>query len=309
MEIKADHRKISISNAEKVLFPGEGISKGDLVQYYLQIAEIMLPHVSERPISMQRFPNGIDGVSFYQKEIPDHFPGWIQRARVKVLEDNTYQDQVVIQDAATLVYLADQACITPHTWLCREKELNRPDKIIFDLDPPAGDFSEVREGAFRLQEILQSLEFEPYVMTTGSRGVHVVVSIQPREDFDKVHKFTALVGNLASLRFPELFTVEMLKKDRGGRIFVDYLRNSYAQTSVPPYAVRAKPGAPVATPLDWDELKDGSLNSQSYNLNNILRRMGQKDDPWMHFFQHPYRITDNRLENLKDQISQIGGSS
>jgi bifunctional non-homologous end joining protein LigD len=307
MKIDVNKHEISISNAEKILFPDVEVSKGDLAQYYLQIAEVMLPHLSGRPISMQRFPNGVDGVSFYQKEIPDYFPEWIQRASVKVLEDNSHQDQVIIENAATLVYLADQACITPHTWLCRKEDLDRPDKLIFDLDPPSGDFSEVREGAFKLREILQSLELDPYVMTTGSRGLHIAIPIQPREDFDKVHEFTAQVAELSALRFPKLFTVEMQKKDRGGKIFVDYLRNSYAQTSVPPYAVRAKRGAPVATPLEWGELKDTSLNSQSYNIKNILRRMGQKDDPWKHFFRHPYHITDKQQESLKDQISRIGG--
>jgi bifunctional non-homologous end joining protein LigD len=307
MKIKADKHEISVTNPEKILFPDIEVSKGDLAEYYQQIAEIMLLHLSGRPISMQRFPNGIEGISFFQKEIPDYFPDWIQRAHVKVLEDKSYQDQVVIENAATLVYLADQACITPHTWLSRKKHLDRPDKLIFDLDPPTGDFSEVREGAFRLQGILQSLDLDPYVMTTGSRGLHIVVAIQPEEDFETVHEFSARVAQLSALRFPKLFTVEMQKKDRGGKIFVDYLRNSYAQTSVPPYAVRAKQGAPVATPLDWEELQDASINSQSYNIKNILRRMGQKEDPWKNFFQHPFQISEKRLKNVQSQIASIGG--
>lgn len=279
--LHVDGREIELSSLDKVYFPDQGVTKGDLVDYYQRIAGTMLPHVRSRPLSMQRYPDGIEGEGFYQKQAPDHFPDWIERVEIEVEEDDEVQPQVVCQDAATLVYLAQQACITPHIWLSRMDELRHPDKLIFDLDPSGDDFEPIRAAARDLRQIIDEIGLVPFVMTTGSRGLHVVVPLERGADFDQVRAFAKRIAGVLAARSPDRYTTEVRKDKRQGRLFLDYLRNAYAQTSVAPYAVRAKPGAPVAVPLDWDELGDSDLHSQSYSLKNIFRRLGHKEDPWV----------------------------
>jgi bifunctional non-homologous end joining protein LigD len=277
---------VELSHLDKVLFPDDGITKGDLIDYYQRIANIMLPHLAEHPLSMQRFPNGIKAESFYQKETPDYFPDWIRRVSIEVKEDQRRQSQVVCDNVETLIYLANQACITLHPWLSRADQLNHPDKLIFDLDPPGDDFEVVRFAAQRLREMLQEEGLVPFVMTTGSRGLHVVAPLDRSADFDTVRAFVRQLAEDLARREPERLTTETRKDQRQGRVFVDYLRNAYGQTGVAPYTVRAKPGAPVATPLDWAELADSRLHSQSYTLRNIFHRLSQKADPWQNMMDH-----------------------
>ncbi|MFN2197482.1 MAG: non-homologous end-joining DNA ligase [Anaerolineales bacterium] len=273
-------------NLDKVIFPEDGFTQREVLAYYQHIAETMLPHLGDRPVSMQRFPDGIQSGGFYQKEVPDYFPDWIQRVQVEVKEQERSQAQVVVANQATLAYLADQGCITLHTWLSRADRLDFPDKLIFDLDPPGDDFQTVREAALALRSLLAELDLVPFVMTTGSRGLHVVILLDRQANFEQSRTFAREVSNLLASRQPDAYTTEVRKEKRAGRLFLDYLRNGYAQTSVAPYTLRPKPGAPVATPLDWDELQDHSLTSQSYTLKNIFRRLGQKADPWQDIYRH-----------------------
>jgi bifunctional non-homologous end joining protein LigD len=275
--MKVGSHTIEISNKDKVFFPESGITKGDLIQYYTDIAFIMLPHVQERPLTMHRFPDGIEGEGFYQKEIPDHFPQWLDRVRIQKKEGGE-NEQVVCNNAAALVYLANQACITPHIWLSRTDKLDYPDKLVFDLDPPGDEFEPVMKAAYTLKDMLKERGLIPFVMTTGSRGVHVVTPLDRSQDFDTVRTFAENLADVLVQEDPQHLTTEQRKAKRGSRVFLDMLRNSYAQTSVAPYAVRAKPGAPVATPLEWEELED--TTSQSYTTRTISKRMGQKSDPW-----------------------------
>ncbi|HXV80558.1 MAG TPA: non-homologous end-joining DNA ligase [Candidatus Binatia bacterium] len=277
---------IEIFNAGKVFFPDCGITKGEIVDYYDRVAETMLPHVRGRIVTMRRFPNGITGKSFYQKEVPDYFPEWIERVEVK--KEDGKLVQLVIENAATLVYLANQACITPHVWLSRAVSRDRPDRLIFDLDPSDSDFGPVRDGARELREMLQQAGLHPYLMTTGSRGLHVVVPLDESASFDEARKFAQRVAEDLAARDPKHFTVEQRKAKRKGRIFLDTLRNAYAQHGVAPYAVRAKPGAPVATPVDWKEL--GSIEPQKYTVKNIFQRLSQKTDPWKGIGRHASSI-------------------
>ena len=292
--LQVGRRKLHVDNLDKILFPQEGITEGDLIQYYRRIADTMLPHVRDRPVTMHRFPNGIAEDGFYQKEAPAYFPEWIERVSVMVEQEGTRQPQIICGDAATLVYLADQACITPHVWLSRKDKLNYPDKLIFDLDPPDGDFEPVRCAARALRELLEEIDLPSYVMTTGSRGLHVVVPLNRDAEYDAVRSFAHDLSSVLARREPDRLTADVRKNKRQGRVFLDYLRNSYAQTGVAPYAIRAKPGAPVATPLDWDELGDRHLHSQSYTLANIFRRLGQKDDPWRTMMRHTHSLTEPR---------------
>lgn len=291
--IKVGRRRIELSNADKLLFPDDGITEAELAAYYLAVGETMLPHLAGRPISMQRFPNGIDEAGFYAKAAPDYFPDFVRRVDVEVLESGETQPQVVVDNLETLVYLADQGCITPHTWLSRADALHHPDKLIFDLDPPES-FEDARAAARSVRALLDELGLASYVMTTGGRGLHIGVPLDGRADFDAVRAFARDAAELLAAREPERLTTETRKKPRRGRLFLDYLRNAYGQTSVPPFAVRARAGAPVATPLAWDELDDPELTSQRFNLRNIPERLAAAGDPWANFHDRGRSLDEAR---------------
>jgi bifunctional non-homologous end joining protein LigD len=297
--VKVGSHEIAVSNREKVFFPDAGLTKGDLIDYYLAIADMMLPHTRGRPISMERYPEGAGKEGFYQKEIPGYFPDWVDRAGVELKEGGS-QFQVVCEQAATLVFLADQGCITPHTWLSRKAHLHLPDKMIFDLDPPGDDFEPVRKAAFLLKDFADELEMPSFVMTTGSSGLHVVVPLDAKEDFDAVRNFTQSMAESLASRHSATLTTEIRKEKRKGRIFLDTLRNAYGQTSVPPYAVRARNGAPVATPLSWDELHDPDLHSRTYTLKNIILRLSNQKDPWRDIYSRGISLA-SREENLREK--------
>lgn len=280
---------IELSHLDKEMYPEAGITKQDVIDYYKRIASVMLPHIKGRPLVMHRFPDGIEGEDFYQKAVPDYFPEWIKRTEVKLREGGT-EELVVVEKAADLVYLANQACLVPHVWLSREKKIDKPDKLTFDLDPPGDDFGEVKFAARKLKKVLEENGLTPFVMTTGSKGLHVTVPLEPEHSFDRVREFAeGLAENLAS-EYPDRLTTESRKKKRRGRLLLDYMRNAYGQTSVVPYALRALPQAPVATPLDWEELGHSSLNPRSYTLENIFRRLGRKEDPWGSMFRYKNKL-------------------
>lgn len=301
-QVEIGGHTLELERLDKVLYPEAEITKGDVVDYYRRIAQTMLPHLHDRPLTMHRFPDGIDTGGFYQKEAPDYFPEWIRRVSILVEEEGEEQEQLTCENEATLAYLADQACLTPHVWLSRADKIRHPDKLIFDLDPPDSEFEPVRQAALDFRELLEELGLPAYVMTTGSRGMHVAVSLDRSADFDTVRAFARDLAEVLAHRRPERFTVKQRKKKREGRLFLDYLRNSYGQTSVAPYSLRPLPGAPVATPLDWSELHDSSLHSQSYTIDNIFRRLGQKEAPWRDF-AHEARALDEARQKLDEGLA------
>jgi bifunctional non-homologous end joining protein LigD len=275
----ASGRLFEISNPEKILFPDDGITKSEMVDYYTRIAPAMLPHLKGRAIVMLRYPDGINGESFFHKETPDYFPSWIER--ISLPKEGGRVNYVVCDEAADLAYIAGQACITPHTWLSRYDRPYNPDQLIFDLDPSEGvDFAMVRQAAFTIKDLLTELGLVSFVKTTGSRGVHVTCPLDRDATFEDSRTFAEDVAKYLAGKDPEHLTVQAHKNKRGKRILIDVLRNSYGQTAVAPFALRAKPGAPVATPISWEELKNITLNSQTYNYENIFDRLSQVKDPW-----------------------------
>ncbi|MFC4611205.1 non-homologous end-joining DNA ligase [Streptomyces maoxianensis] len=276
LEVPAGRRTVRINRPDKVLFPGEGITKADLAEYYRTVAPRMLPKLRGRPLMMERHPDGIDGPSFMHKDVPGHFPDWIHRAELPK-EDGTVT-YVLCDDTATLVYLADQACITPHRWLSRADRPDHPDQLVFDLDPPGDDFTPVREAARALHHLLEELKLPSAVMTTGSRGLHVVVPLDRRAPFDDVRDFARDVADLLAARHPDALTTAPRKQARRGRLYLDVQRNAYGQTAVAPYAVRARPGAPVATPLAWPEVDEPDLDARRWTMKTVPDRLDS--DPW-----------------------------
>lgn len=273
-----DGHEIELTHTDRVLFPQDGITKGELIDYYEVAAEVMLPHMRDRPLMLNRFPNGIDKPGFVQKEASEHYPDWIRRVRVEKAGGSL--NEMVCENAATLVYLANQACITPHIWLSRVDELDVPDRMILDLDPWVEDFEIVRTAARSARSLLEEIGLPCFLMTTGSRGLHVSVPIEREWSFDFVREFAQQIAAELARRDPEHVTDEPRKDARKGRLYVDTFRNSYAQTAVAPYAVRAKAGTPVATPLDWEELDDPELRANRYTIRNVLERIERQGDPW-----------------------------
>jgi len=266
------------SSEDKIYFPEDGITKGDILNYYKLIAGLMIPQIKGRPISMLRYPDGINGESFFQKDAP-HFPKWIKKVRIK--KEGGSVNHVVCNNAAALVYIANQGCLTPHIWLSKADQIYFPDRMIFDLDPSDEDFNKVRKTAIYFLDFLsRELSLNVFIMTTGSRGVHLVIPLYRKKNFDEVREFAQNTGKLMRQRYPELITTEIRKEKRGDKVFIDTARNAYAQTAVAPYAVRAKKGAPIAAPIERDEISDNKLNPQSFNIKNIFQRLEHKPDSW-----------------------------
>jgi bifunctional non-homologous end joining protein LigD len=271
-------RAVEISSADKFLFPGDGITKWDLAEYYGRIAETALPHYRDRPVTMQRFPDGIGSEGFFQKNVPAHFPDWIER--VEVPKEGGTVTHAVVNEPAALVYLADQGCVTPHLFLARAGTPRRPDRMVFDLDPSDDDFGKVQEVAQALREALEARGLPSFVAATGSRGLHIVLSLDGAEDVDRLRPFARGLAGEVARDIPALATVRQRKAERGDRVLIDTFRTAYAQTAVAPYAVRARPGAPVMTPLRWEEALSSDMAPDHYTIASIFRRLGQTGDPW-----------------------------
>ncbi len=303
-EIRVGGRTVPLSNPDKELFPEDGITKAELVDYYRSVARPMLTHLKGRPVVMERYPDGYRGKSFYHKDAPDYFPDWIRTVRVP--KEGGSVTMVVCDDTATLAYLANQACVTPHPWLSPADCLDCPDRIVFDLDPPEADddgFETVRWGARQLGDLLIELGLRPALMTTGSRGLHLVVLLDRRTDFDTARGFARRVADVLAARHDDRLTTEPRKNKRHGRLYLDTQRNAYAQTSVAPYAVRARPHAPVATPLEWAELDDPGLGPRRWTLRTLPERLDELADPWKGLSRCRRSLTEaeRRLDALTSQ--------
>ena len=249
-----------------------------MVDYYTGIAEVMVPHLRDRPLTLWRYPRGIDQKGFVQQDFEDSMPDWMGRAKV------TKEGGAVVHPTAdsrdALRWLANQNCVTVHSWLSRRDRLHNPDRIVFDLDPSTDDFSVVKATARTVADVLDDLGLVSYVQTTGSRGLHVVTPIKGDADFDTVRQFARSVAEVVAADDPAHRTVEMRKAKRDDRLYLDVMRNAYAQTAVAPYSVRARKDAPVATPLDWDELGRRRLRADLFTVRDVPRRVAERGDPW-----------------------------
>jgi bifunctional non-homologous end joining protein LigD len=289
--VRAGRITVELSSTGKVLFPEDQITKGDLVEYYGQVAGRMLPLLRDRPVTMIRYPDGIAAHPILQKNAPDYFPDWITRAQVRK-QGGTVR-HVICDKPATLVYLANQACIELHVFLSRLDAIDRPDQVIFDIDPPAGDasaFGRAARVARLLRDVLEGeLGLTAYLKTTGGKGLHVHVPLAPDGDFDAARQFARDVADLLVAREPGLLTTEQRKDKRGGLVYADAMRNAYAQTAAAPYSVRGRPGAPVATPLHWAELDDAGLTPGRFTMATVpgrLTDLAGAGDPWDGLARH-----------------------
>ena len=267
-----------ITHPEKVLFPDDGITKGELASYYEAIAPVMLPHIRLRPVTMERYPAGIDKPGFMQKDVSKGFPEWLER--VEVPKKGGTVNHPVVRDERSLLWLANQNCITPHVWVSRAPEVFYPDICVFDLDPSIDDAAMLRTAALQLRDFLDELGLPAWVKTSGSKGFHIAVPVDGKADFGEVARFAHRVARLLVKRDPENLTLEFSKVDRGRRILIDTGRNGYSATFAATYAVRAKTGAPVSAPCTWEEIERGEVGPQTFTLRGMKDRIAEVGDLW-----------------------------
>jgi bifunctional non-homologous end joining protein LigD len=267
-----------ITHPEKVLFPDDGITKGELAAYYEAMAPVMLPHIRSRPVTMERFPAGIGKKGFLQKDVSKGFPPWLER--VEVPKKDGVVHHPIVTDTRSLLWLANQNSITPHVWTSRAPDIYHPDICVFDLDPSIDDPKALIAAAVGLRDLLEELGLPSWVKTSGSKGFHIAVPLDGKADMGDVAGFAHAVGTLFVIRNPKTLTQEFHKIDRGRRILVDTGRNGYSAPHAAAYAVRAKPGAPVSAPCTWEELESGTAGPRTFMLRNMSKRIDAVGDLW-----------------------------
>jgi bifunctional non-homologous end joining protein LigD len=272
-------RNIPFPHLDKPMFTDPTVTKRELAQHYELVAPVMLPYVHDRPLALQGFPPSAGSHGYFVKAEPPYFPDWIATATVPKKDGEVVQ--VLGQNAATFVYLVGQDILTTHPFLSRADKPELPDRLVFDFDPAPGiSFSDIRAAAQEAGVRLRDAGLATYAMLTGSRGIHVISPLRRGPSFKEVHDFARGIAELMVADRPELYTLEFHKDKRGDRIYLDIGRNNYAQTSVAPYAVRHRPGAPVATPLRWEELDDLDLRADRYTVKSLPARLDSVGDPW-----------------------------
>jgi bifunctional non-homologous end joining protein LigD len=269
---------ITITHPDKILFPDSGITKGELAEYYEMIAPVMVPHMRARPVTMERYHRGIGAPGFFQKDVSKGFPEWLQRVEVPKKGGTVHHP--IVTDAPSLLWLANQNCITPHVWTSRAPDLYHPDICVFDLDPSEDNPAQLKAATFQLRDFLAELGLPTWLKTSGSKGFHIVVPLDGKSNMDEVAGFAHTVGSMLVRRDPRNLTQEFHKVDRGTRILVDTGRNGYSATFAAAYAVRAKPGAPVSAPCTWDELQRGEIGPQTVTLRTMAKRIESVGDVW-----------------------------
>ena len=285
-----------ITHPEKVLFPADGITKGELASYYEAIAPLMVPHISGRPITMERYHRGIGAPGFFQKDVSKGFPDWL--ARVEVPKKGGTVHHPLVSDARSLVWLANQNCITPHVWISRVPDLYQPDLCVFDLDPAEDRPDDLCEAAIALRNFLQDLGLNSWIKTSGSKGFHVVVPLDRQCDYSEVASFAHRVGRVLVSRHPNQLTQEFAKADRGGRILMDTGRNEYSATFAAVYAVRPRQGAPVSAPCTWHEVESGAVGPQTITLRDIQKRIADVGELWAEMLKEKQSLL-SAIEQLK----------
>ena len=290
-----------ITHPEKVLFPEDGITKGELASYYEAIAPIMLPHMRGRPVTMERYPAGIGKKGFMQKDVSKGFPDWLKRVEVPKKGGTVHHP--IVGDRRSVLWLANQNCITPHVWTSRAPNLYEPDLCVFDLDPSEDDSASLRAAALGLRDLLAELDLPSWVKTSGSKGFHIAVPLDGKAGFGEVSRFAYAVAVILVKRDPRRLTLEFIKADRGGRILVDTGRNGYSATFAATYAVRARPGAPVSAPCTWEELERGEVGPQTFTLRTMADRIASAGDLWSDLRKRK-RSLRRPLEKLRAYITK-----
>lgn len=277
-----------ITHPEKVLFPADGITKAELAAYYDAVAPAMLPHLRGRPVTLERFPSGIDAKGFIQKSVTRGAPAWLPRVEVPKRGGTVHHP--LIDDRRALAWMANQNCVTPHVWNRRVPALDRPDLCVFDLDPADDDLAVLRAAALALRDLLAERGLRSWVKTSGSKGFHIVVPLDGSAGVGAVARFADEAAAELVRRDPAHLTQAFLKADRGGRILVDTGRNGPSATFAAAYAVRPRAGAPVSAPCTWDELAAGAVAPQTFTLRTMPARLDAAGDLWADLHAAPHAL-------------------
>jgi bifunctional non-homologous end joining protein LigD len=278
-----------ITHPDKILFPDAGITKGELAAYYEGIAPLIVPHLKNRPLTMERFPAGIGQKGFIQKDVSKGFPSWLKR--VTVPKKGGVVHYPLVTDTRSLMWVVNQNCITPHVWVSRVPKLRNPDICVFDLDPLQDQPEVLRAATLAVRDLLDELGLPSWVKTSGSKGFHIVVPIDPKTSGGDVMRFAHGVATVLVQRDPEHLTLEFSKADRRGRIYVDIGRNAPGATFAAAYAVRAKPGAPISAPCTWKEIERGQVEPQSFTLRTMAKRIAGVGDLWADLHKRKRSLT------------------
>jgi len=277
IEIKIEGKKLKLTNLKKVYFPDEGYTKGDVIEYYRNIAKYMIPYLKGRPESLNRHPNGIDGESFYQKDVAALPPDWVKTEMIYSEHNEKEINYLVCNDEATLVYLANLGCIEINPWFSRIEKIDNPDYLVIDLDPEDISFDKVVEAALAVKEILDIAGAKSYCKTSGATGLHIYVPLGAKYNYEVARNFAYIVAQFAYKKVPGFTSLQRSPSKRQKKVYLDYLQNRPGQTLAAPYSIRPRKGAPVSTPLKWEEVKIG-LSPDQFNIKNTLERLGKTGD-------------------------------
>jgi bifunctional non-homologous end joining protein LigD len=285
-----DHT-VRVTHSEKLYWPEDGISKGDLLALYRDVAAVMLPYFADRPVTLRAYPEGIHGASFYQRDLPDRAPDWMRSADYAVQAHGGTIQLPLIDDAAGLIWLANEGCIEFHLWSSRAPDLDEPDQAVFDLDP--GDeamFGDVLKAALRLRDELERQELRGYAKTSGRRGLHVYVPLAPGHAYSAVREWVKATAERLEAKHGDLIAVARGATHQGNRVTFDYAQNSIARTMAAPYTVRAVAGATVSAPLRWEEVAAGTIRPEELNLRTMPSRLQAVGDPLAPILQDRQRL-------------------
>ena len=281
LSVRVKGEVVPLTHLERVYWPDEGYTKGDLVRYYHEISRYILPYLEDRPLIMKRYPSGIKGQSFHQHDVHQEVPGFMRTAALEVEDGGTHTvDYIVGSNEATLLYMANLGAIERHPWHSRVEDLEHPDWFVFDLDPPEGvEFETICDVALTTREVLARVGLESYAKTSGSRGIHVYVPVKPAYAYEQVAELAEQVATVVAREQAEVATVERSKRKRGARmIYVDHMQNARGKSVVAPYSVRPKPGATVSAPLEWSEVERKKIKTADFHIKNMPRRVESKGD-------------------------------
>jgi bifunctional non-homologous end joining protein LigD len=299
LTLTIDGRSLKFTNVKKVFYPAEGYTKGDVINFYAAVAGLLVPHLQGRPLSLKRYPNGITADFFFQKEIPSTFPGWLHTEDVPTDETSTTR-MVIADDKAALLYLANLGCIDQNPWMSRWGSLENPDFVLIDLDPYHCGYDRIIEAAQLIREKLELIGLAGYPKTTGGDGMHIYIPLEPRYTSAQSRALAEVLARWVKSERPDLFTTPRTVAAREkGKVYFDWMQNAEGKTISAPYVLRAYPGAPVATPLAWDEVRPG-LKPQQFHIGNVLRRFERAGDLFADVLKKP-----QEMENPLEKLSQL----
>jgi bifunctional non-homologous end joining protein LigD len=281
---KNQKSKVEFSNLDKVFWPKEKITKGDVINYYDAMSEYILPYLKDRPQSLRRTPDGIKSQGFFQKNVAGMVPEWVKTRKIKSDSATESIEWLLCQDKDTLLYLANIGCIEINPWSSRVGSLDNPDYIIFDLDPNKADMKKLVKTALKVKEILDKLKIKGFVKTSGGKGIHVFIPVLPKYTYEQTRDFSLLISQMVNRELPDITSLERMPKKREGKVYLDFLQNGRGKTMASIYSIRPREGAGVSTPLEWDEIND-SLDLQKFNIKTVPERIKEKGDLWRDFFK------------------------